>query len=119
MGNLGIRKMVDPSCVDRATLNQWQEFQRVMGLKVDDEQPKDEALKVINQALADRTTLGGTRITEADKMMFGILYNTYTLLTYAEKENYIHLSRWFSNLQSNKELIANRPKIIFSRNRLY
>ena len=90
-----------------------------MGLKVDDEQPKYEALKVINQALADRTTLGGTRITEADKMMFGVLYNPYTSLTYAEKENYIHLSRWFAHLQNNKEFIGNRPKINFSRSRLY
>ena len=90
-----------------------------MGMKVDDEQPRHEALTVINKALADRTTLGGTRITEADKMMFGILYNTYTLLTYAEKENYIHLSRWFAHLQTINEFIGNRPKIIFSRNRLY
>jgi glutathione S-transferase len=90
-----------------------------MGIKAEDDQPKHEALKVINQALSDRTTLGGTRITEADKLMFGLLFKTYTSLTYAEKEFYIHLSRWFSYLQTINEFIGNREKIVFSRNRLY
>ena len=90
-----------------------------MGIKAEDDQPKHEALKVINQALSDRTTLGGTRITEADKLMFELLFKTYTSLTYAEKENYIHLSRWFSYLQTIHEFIGNREKIVFSRNRLY
>ena len=90
-----------------------------MGLKADDDQPKHDALKVINQVLSDRTTLGGTRTTDADKMMFELLYNAYKTLTYAEKENYIHLSRWFCYLQTTDDIIGKRPRIIFSRNRLY
>ena len=88
-----------------------------MGLKADDDQPKHDALKIINQVLSDRTTLGGTRTTDADKMMFELLYNTYKTLTYAEKETYIHLSRFMCYMQNDN--IGRRPKIIFSRNRLY
>ena len=90
-----------------------------MGIKAEDDQPKHEALKVINQALSDRTTLGGSRLTEADKLMFGLLHKTFTSLNYAEKETYIHLSRWFSYLQNHSEIVGNRERIIFSRNRLY
>ena len=90
-----------------------------MGLNSKDSQPKHEALKVVNQYLADRTTLAGSRVSEADKMMFDVLYNTYSSLTYADKETYIHLSRWFAFLQSIEEISQNRPKVLFSRNLLY
>lgn len=90
-----------------------------MVLDSNDDHVKSEAFKVLNDYLCDRTTLGGTRITEADKIMFESIFKSYATLSYAEKETFLNLSRWISYLQSDDEIIANRSRIQFSRNRLY
>lgn len=90
-----------------------------MGLCADESQPKIEALKVLNEYLVDRTTLGGTKVTEADKLIFDSLHSSYSTLTFSEKEAYIHLSRWFAYLQDLDEVSQNRQKIVFSRTQLY
>lgn len=94
-------------------------FQTVMGLAADDSQLKVDALKVLNQYLADRTTLGGTKLTENDKAMFKILYQQYASMTYAEKEQFINVSRWIAFLQNEPEILDGRSKIPFSRIQLY
>lgn len=92
-----------------------------MGFKPEEESfsSKVEGLKVMDQYLHDRTTLGGTRITEADKMMFDSIFATYKGMTFAEKERFLHVSRWFAFLQAQDEVRGNRPKLLFSKNRLY
>lgn len=90
-----------------------------MGLAADDSQPKVDALKVLNQYLADRTTLGGTKLTADDKAMFNVLYQQYASMTYAEKEQFINVSRWIAFLQNHPEVLDGRSKITFSRIQLY
>ena len=104
---------------DRCSLKQWEEFKAVMGLDLREEKVNHEALKVVNQFLADRTTLGGTHITEADKLLFNWLYQSVASLTLAEKENYVHLSRYFDYLQNQRDFLGSREKISFSKIPLY
>ena len=104
---------------DRCSLKQWEEFKAVMGLDLREEKVNHEALKVVNQFLADRTTLGGTHITEADKLLFNWLYQSVASLTLSEKENYVHLSRYFDYLQNQRDFLENREKISFSKVPLY
>lgn len=106
---------------DRACLKQWEEFQIVMGLDSNelDEKTLNEALKIVNQYLCDRTTLSGSHVTESDKLIFNSLYGQVQSMTYSEKEKYLNLSRWFSYVQTVSEVRGNRPKISFSRNMLY
>ena len=104
---------------DRCSLKQWEEFKAVMGLDLREEKVNHEALKVVNQFLADRTTLGGTHITEADKLLFNWLYQSVASLTLAEKENCVHLSRYFDYLQNQRDFLGSREKISFSKIPLY
>ena len=90
-----------------------------MGLNANDETAKVEAFKIINEFLSDRTTLGGNRITEADRDMFEAIFKSYSTLTYADKEAFLNVSRWISFLQSDEEILGSRSKILFSRSRLY
>ena len=91
----------------------------VMGLDGREEKANHEALKVLNHFLADRTTLGGTHITEADKLIFDCLYPSVSSLTFAEKENYVHLSRYFAYIQNLSDYLGCREKICFSKMTLY
>ena len=107
-----------------------------------DEKTLNEALKIINLYLNDRTTLryvktkcsfheffkffkhvfysfSGSHVTESDKLIFNSLHGQVQSMTYSEKEKYLNLSRWFSYVQTFSEVRGNRPKISFSRNMLY
>ena len=90
-----------------------------MGLDEKDDKVNHEALKVLNLFLSDRTTLGGTKITEADKLVFDCLYQSVSSLTFAEKEHYVHFSRWFDYLQNQSDCLGSKDKICFSKMTLY
>merc|ERR1711983_13882 len=94
------KKEMDYTHADRASLKQWKDFQIVMGLNANDETAKVEAFKIINEFLSDRTTLGGNRITEADRDMFEAIFKSYSTLTYADKEAFLNVSRWICFLQN-------------------
>ena len=91
-----------------------------MGLDPQDEHANIDVFRKMNVFLEDRTTLAGTKISQADTMMFECLYKSLATLTYAEKEKFIHLSRWFSYLQSLSDVTSgSRPRIPFSKVQLY
>ena len=95
-------------------------LQNVMGLDPQDEHANIDVFRKMNVFLEDRTTLAGTKISQADTMMFECLYKSLATLTYAEKEKFIHLSRWFSYLQSLSDVSSgSRPRIPFSKVQLY
>ena len=94
-------------------------LQMVMGLDGREEKANHEALKVVNHFLSDRTTLGGTHISQADKLVFDCLYQSMSSLSFAEKENYVHLSRYFLYLQNLSDFLGGREKICFSKMTLY
>jgi glutathione S-transferase len=80
---------------------------------------KTEALKVMNQFLQDRTTLSGTRQTGSDILMFDLLHNTMAVMTFADKEKYLNVSRWFDYLQTLDKVRQDKCPVIFSHNQLY
>ena len=80
---------------------------------------KAEALKLMDSYLQDRTFLGGTTFSDADQVMFDAIHKTVINMTYADKERYLHVSRWYANLQNFNNVRKNRPFVSFSRNKLY
>ncbi|GFR30201.1 eukaryotic translation elongation factor 1 epsilon-1 [Trichonephila clavata] len=63
--------------------------------------------------------LAGNEFTLADLIMYLYLYETYSKLTFQDKETYSNVSRWFRQVQNVACAQDLYPKICFSKTRLY
>lgn len=61
-------------------------------------------LKELNTALKDVTYITGTKKSIADVSLYYVLYPIMKGLSLQEKAQYIHVSRWFDNIQQEEKL---------------
>ena len=47
------------------------------------------------------------------------LHGVFSEMSYQEKDRFIHLSRWFRNVQQDKKLRRGKSVVAFSRSKLY
>ncbi|KAJ9580707.1 hypothetical protein L9F63_024117 [Diploptera punctata] len=104
---------------DETLVRQWIEYAVCYGCYVDVAQTARQVLKELNGVLATRAYLVGNALTLADVGLYYMLYSVVLNLSYQEKEQYLHLSRWFNNLQQDSRLRQNNKLINFSRTPLY
>ncbi|RUS78671.1 hypothetical protein EGW08_013559 [Elysia chlorotica] len=107
------------SLEERMEVEQWIEYANTT-VKFSDSESEKIILKELNNWLKDRAFFVANRLTVADVIMF---YNLYYLfaerLTFQEKEGCIHLSRWFHNVQQDKNVRQSLQHLTFLRTPVY
>ncbi|KZC06513.1 PREDICTED: eukaryotic translation elongation factor 1 epsilon-1 [Dufourea novaeangliae] len=87
-----------------ALSRQWLEYAVVCVNYADTPANAKRILQELNTALRDNTYLTGTRKTIADITLYYALHSIMQELSHQEKAQYVHVSRWFDNMQQEKEL---------------
>ncbi|XP_074640235.1 eukaryotic translation elongation factor 1 epsilon-1-like [Tubulanus polymorphus] len=116
----GKEDLLGKTIKEQTFISQWLEY-RVKNLDkalINERIPHD-ILKELNGYLADRTFFIGHQISLADIVLFYGLHNVMGHLTFFDKQKYMHLSRWFQQMQFTDRLRQNNPEISFQRNYLY
>lgn len=101
---------------EKALVDQWLEY---VSLHLQDNSERASNLQELNQFLADRVYLLGHFVSLADMLLYFTLHETFNELTFCDKEKYIHVSRWFDNMQYHHNF-ANMYKLVkFHKTLLY
>ncbi|XP_076284421.1 aaRS-interacting multifunctional protein 3 isoform X1 [Lasioglossum baleicum] len=87
-----------------ALSRQWLEYAVVCINYADTPANAKRILQELNVALRDNTYLTGTKKTIADITLYYVLHSIMQELTHQEKAQYVHVSRWFDNMQQEKKL---------------
>ncbi|GAB1609140.1 eukaryotic translation elongation factor 1 epsilon-1-like [Argonauta hians] len=101
---------------EQAFVDQWLEY---MSLNLDGKTDKYSGLQDLNSYLSDRVFIAGNSTTLADLLLFFVLHQTMSELTFQEKEKFLHLSRWYDNLQYQYNFQESYGKLYFQKNCLY
>ncbi|XP_014780981.1 eukaryotic translation elongation factor 1 epsilon-1 [Octopus bimaculoides] len=101
---------------EQAFVDQWLEY---MILNLDAKTDKYSSLQDLNSYLSDRVYMIGNCITLADLLLFFALHQTMSELTFQEKEKFLHLSRWYDNLQYQYNFRESYSLLHFQKNCLY
>ncbi|CAB3983289.1 Eukaryotic translation elongation factor 1 epsilon-1 [Paramuricea clavata] len=107
--------------LQEAEVDQWMEYclTKINPCCEDKTEIKD-IIKLLNSFLVDRAFFVGNSLTTADLLIFSTLFDVYNTLTIQEKERYIHVSRWFQEVQNICcTTDKSRTKVVFLRNLLY
>ncbi|XP_017879564.1 eukaryotic translation elongation factor 1 epsilon-1 [Ceratina calcarata] len=83
---------------------QWLEYAVVCVNYADAPANARRVLQELNVALRDNTYLTGTTKTIVDVVLYYALYSIMRELTHQEKALYVHVSRWFDNMQQEEKL---------------
>lgn len=113
------KNMLGKNFEEEAEVKQWVEYSVCYVNYVDCPLTKQRVLKELNSYLADRTYFVGCSETLADVVLYCALYKTMSSLSFQEKEQYMHLSRWFNYVQQQGELRQKNAVIYFCRMPLY
>ncbi|XP_011860625.1 PREDICTED: eukaryotic translation elongation factor 1 epsilon-1 [Vollenhovia emeryi] len=71
-------------------------------------------LNELNTALKDVPYITGTKKTVADVALYYVLHSIMKELSYQQKAQYIHVSRWFDNIQQEEKLRRELDLISFN-----
>lgn len=104
---------------EEACVRQWVEYAVCYINLMDSPGVQQRVLKELNNFLADKTFFVSNHLTLIEKLYYFLLYDVMSNLTFQEKEQYVHLSRWFNHLQQDTKLRQNNKLIMFSRRLLY
>lgn len=107
------------SHLNKAQIQQWLEYRVTMVDRCLNEKDVSTVLQELNSFLHDRVYFVADTLTVADLLLYFGLYPTFNCLTLQEKEKYLHLSRWFNNVQHEAKLDEFFPVVPFSLNYLY
>ncbi|KAF2903084.1 hypothetical protein ILUMI_03100 [Ignelater luminosus] len=103
---------------DKAEIRQWLEYALVYAINCEGSSGIQQVLKELNAVLSTRTYLVTSNVSIADVVLFYILYHIIANLSYLDKERYIHVSRWYDNLQQDANLRQKNKIIDFNTNYL-
>ncbi|XP_076234858.1 aaRS-interacting multifunctional protein 3 [Calliopsis andreniformis] len=87
-----------------ALSRQWLEYAVVCVNYADTPANAKRIMQELNTVLRDNTYLTGTRKTIADVTLYYALHSIMRELTLQEKAQYVHVSRWFDNMQQEEKL---------------
>ncbi|XP_043792972.1 eukaryotic translation elongation factor 1 epsilon-1 [Apis laboriosa] len=88
----------------KALSRQWLEYAVVCVNYADTPANAKRILQELNIALRDNTYLTGTKKTIADITLYYALHSIMRELSHQEKAQYVHVSRWFDNMQQEEKL---------------
>ncbi|KAK4883971.1 hypothetical protein RN001_000242 [Aquatica leii] len=104
--------------LDIAEVRQWLEYCIVYTARADGSQNIENMLKELNNLLSTKTYLVSYKMTVADIVLYYMLHNVMGNLSYLDKEKYLHVSRWFDNLQQNSLVRQKNTIVDFKTNYL-
>ncbi|KAI0210938.1 Eukaryotic translation elongation factor 1 epsilon-1 [Lamellibrachia satsuma] len=105
--------------LEQALVSQWLEY-RVMQLdRCSRDDDLHRVLKELNGYLMDRTYFAGHHLTLADIVLYYGLHRIFSKLTFQEKEKYIHLSRWFNQIQYENNVRQKFSTVYFMKTAIY
>ncbi|XP_071836227.1 eukaryotic translation elongation factor 1 epsilon-1-like [Apostichopus japonicus] len=108
------------SChMTKAQIQQWLQYRVTIVDRCLNEKDVTTVLKELNSFLESRVYFVTSSLTVADLVLYFGLFATFNQLTLQEKEKYLHLSRWFNNVQRVAKLEEFYPILPFSLNYLY
>ncbi|GFN88093.1 eukaryotic translation elongation factor 1 epsilon-1 [Plakobranchus ocellatus] len=97
---------------------QWIEYATTT-VKCSDSESQKSVFKELNSWLKDRAYFVANRLTVADIIMFYNLYPLVAEFSFQEKELYINMTRWFSNVQQEQKVRQSLQNLIFLRTPVY
>ncbi|XP_046386286.1 eukaryotic translation elongation factor 1 epsilon-1 [Ischnura elegans] len=95
---------------EEAEIRQWLEFGLLIS-QCTNNLIRRSMLKTLNEFISSRTFLVGNRMTVADVLMYQVLFSCMVEMNYAEKEQLLHLGRWFNFIQ-NDEMVRQGNKLV-------
>ncbi|KAI4500871.1 hypothetical protein M0802_004082 [Mischocyttarus mexicanus] len=98
----------------QALTRQWLEYIVICINYADTSANVRKVLNELNMVLKDQTYLSGTELTIADVTLYYTLYKIMSELSHQEKAQYVHVSRWFDNLQQDIKLRQTLDLISFN-----
>lgn len=91
----------------RVQLLQWLDYCALFVLPANgDKYTTNQLLKELNEYLSTKSYLVGHEMTIADLAVFFAIESIVKGLTTYDKENYLHLSRWFNHLQQTQKVAS-------------
>lgn len=106
------------SNLEKSLVRQWIQFQFGC-LDLSDRKITEAQFRKLNENLCNKTFLAGENFTVADVLLYHGIHKVYTEMSFQEKDKFIHLSRWFKNIQQDQKLRRGKSVIAFSRMKLY
>ncbi|XP_011647353.1 eukaryotic translation elongation factor 1 epsilon-1 isoform X2 [Pogonomyrmex barbatus] len=103
----------------RALTQQWLEYVITCVNYVDIPANAKRVLNELNMILKDVPYITGTRKTIADIVLYYVLYSIMKKLSHPEKARYVHVSRWFDNIQQEEKLRQELDLISFNLMHLF
>ncbi|CAH0551526.1 unnamed protein product [Brassicogethes aeneus] len=103
--------------LEKLQIYQWIEYAMVYAVQCNSVHNIQQILTELNSVLAERTFIASYgNITIADVLLYYILHGLMESLVYLEKEKFIHVSRWFNNIQQDSNIRQNNKIIDFRSN---
>uniref|UniRef100_T2MI91 Eukaryotic translation elongation factor 1 epsilon-1 n=1 Tax=Hydra vulgaris TaxID=6087 RepID=T2MI91_HYDVU len=102
----------------QAEVDQWLYFCQFNLASADSFQLRS-ALKDLNKHLESRAYIAGYKLTLADIFLYIYIHKEYKSVSFAEKENFMNVSRWFNQVQHIPHLQQKLQNVLFHRTKLY
>ncbi|CAG2238940.1 AIMP3 [Mytilus edulis] len=113
------KQFTGESIEERAAIDQWLEYRLNNIDRAHQEKDTNAFIKDINTYLEDKVYFVGHQLSLADFLLYYGLHNLIRDLTFYEKQKYMHLSRWFDNVQHAENVRQTQTLIPFQKNILY
>lgn len=89
----------------RCQITQWLDYTALFAIPaLGDKHTTNHLLKELNSCFSTKSYLVGQNLSLADIALFYAIQNIIGNLTTYDKENYLHLSRWFNHLQQQERI---------------
>ncbi|XP_019865367.1 eukaryotic translation elongation factor 1 epsilon-1 [Aethina tumida] len=103
--------------LENLQIYQWLEYALLYAAHCNSVHNIQQTLGELNSVLATKTFIASvSKLTIADVLLYYILYNLIESLAYLDKEKYIHVSRWFNNVQQDSKIRQSNKMIDFRSN---
>ncbi|KAK3599822.1 hypothetical protein CHS0354_022388 [Potamilus streckersoni] len=104
---------------DQAAVDQWLEYRVSQLDRCQGDKELAGVLKELNAYLADKVYFVNHTLSLADILLYYGLHTHFVGMPFYDKENYMHVSRWFDNVQHEKGLRQTFPYVHFLRTQIY
>ncbi|KAL4235733.1 Eukaryotic translation elongation factor 1 epsilon-1 [Mactra antiquata] len=113
------QNLIGENLGEKAVVDQWLEFKTCYIDRCGAEKDTNQILKELNTYLSDKVYFLSHRVSLIDLALYYTLYTTIKELTFYDKQKYLHLSRWFNNMQQSNSIRQSSLYITFSKTQLY
>ncbi|XP_045157929.2 eukaryotic translation elongation factor 1 epsilon-1-like [Mercenaria mercenaria] len=104
---------------EKAVVDQWLEYKVCHIDRCPSDKDKLTILKDLDNYLKDKVYFLHHRLCLIDIVLYYTFQPTFAELTFYDKQKYMHLSRWFDNVQQTATIRQSIPLVTFSKTQLY